>query len=151
MSIARGSTDDRHLSSDLYTNLDAAGAMLLSFRGSFLVFGIMVIAFLLYEARFGYALGVSRNLCEAVGGKPAPASSRCITRTCFWFGDCGTWANAGAFREKLTTGDPVSKVVFWLGDPDRVEGSVYIWPAGKGDVGDFRVTFADGRLVLIER
>jgi hypothetical protein len=104
----------------------------------------------LFELRFGYGLGVSRDLCHAAGGRHATVTGRCVYRTCYWFGNCGTWANPGLFRDRLSRGDHISHVVFWLGEPDQVAGDRYLWSLGKGEISDFSVTIRNARLVSIE-
>jgi hypothetical protein len=149
--LGRFTDIDTNGTNSLISHPDGGGAIPLSRARLFLGFGIVTMAFVMYEARFGYALGVSLDICRAVGGKKATNPNRCITRTCFWFGDCGTWPSPGVYRENLAIGDPVSKAIFWLGDPARIEGTAYVWPIGKGEAGDFRVTFENGRIVHMDR
>jgi hypothetical protein len=103
------------------------------------------------ELRFGYGLGAARGLCEAIGGKHASTSGRCYTRACYVFDDCGTWSSPGSYRDALAPGDHLSKVMFWLGHPARIEADQYVWPVGKGDGAEFRATIRQQRLVSIER
>jgi hypothetical protein len=105
----------------------------------------------LEEARFGFGLGRSRSLCEAIGGKFAPTEGRCVTRACAWFDDCGTWLSPARWRDRLKIGDPVSEVVFWLGRPERIDGDTYYWSGGKPERTTFAATIRDGRLAALDR
>ena len=103
------------------------------------------------EARFGYALGHLRTACEAIGGKFGSAAGRCINRTCYYFGDCGDWASPAVWRDRIEIGDPISKVVFWLGNPQTVDGDLYSWPKGKGGDSTFTAVIKNGRLAQLDR
>jgi hypothetical protein len=104
------------------------------------------------EARYGYILGVSRILCEASGGKHTSAYGlygRCITRACYWFNECGYWAAPTRWLDRVAIGDPVSKVVFWFGEPHIVNG-VYYWGRHKGSDRTFSAQFRNGRLIALD-
>jgi hypothetical protein len=103
------------------------------------------------EARFGDLLGRWRFACEAIGGKFGSAVGRCINRTCYMFEDCGDWAYPAVWRDRIEIGDPISKVIFWLGNPQSVDGEAYSWARGKGDTGSFSAVIRNGRLVALDR
>jgi hypothetical protein len=103
------------------------------------------------EARFGYLLGHWQIACEAIGGKFGSAVGRCINRTCYLFEDCGDWAVPAVWRDRIEIGDPISKVIFWLGSPQNVDGDVYSWSSGKGGRGTFSAVIKNGRLLALDR
>jgi hypothetical protein len=116
---------------------------------------ILVLAVVVEEATQGLLLGLRplRPLCDAVGGKHAnnSFSTRCFTRMCYWLGDCGHWAAPTVWSERVKPGDPVSKVVLWLGEPDQQEGDDLLWSDGKGGDGWIRAVIRNGHLVALER
>ena len=85
--------------------------------------------------------------CKAAGGKWANAQDRCVTRACYTAHNCGYWSGAYHWRSKLAPGDPVSEVVFWLGEPEAIDGDNYYWDYGKGSKDRFSATIRDGRLI----
>jgi hypothetical protein len=99
------------------------------------------------EIRFGRILGLARFPCESLGGKFASAQDRCVTRACYWFNDCGYWAAPSRWRDRVTPGDPISNVVFWLGEPNSRRGDTYFWAYGKPGARLFSTTFHNGRFV----
>jgi hypothetical protein len=48
-------------------------------------------------------------------------------------------------------GDDIATVVFWFGEPTRVDGDIYYWAigAGGGPYRTFSATFRDGRLIIL--
>ena len=114
---------------------------------------VLVIALAVEEAVQGRLLGWRplSPLCEAIGGKHASHSGRCVTRVCYWVGDCGHWAAPVTWWDRLKPGDPTSKIVFWLGEPDRQEGEDLVWQCGKGGEAMCRAVVRNGRLVVLER
>jgi hypothetical protein len=116
---------------------------------------VLVVAFAAEEATQGFFLGLRPlwPLCDAIGGKHAnnAFSTRCFTRLCYWIGDCGHWAAPIVWSDRVKPGDPVWKVVLWLGEPDRMEGEDLLWFTGKGSAGLIRAVIRDGRLVALER
>ena len=90
-------------------------------------------------------------VCDAIGGKHATNSfsTRCLTEQCYWRGDCGQWAAPVSWTNLVAPGDPVSKLVLWLGEPLRQDGEDLLWPYGKGGDGMFRAVVSDGRLVVL--
>ena len=101
------------------------------------------------EATQGRVLGRGPSACEAIGGKPA--IGRCVTPACYWQGDCGHWANPAKWVDRLKPGDPVSKVVFWLGEPLQRDGDDLSWSCGKPSAHSFRAVIRDQRLVSVEQ
>ena len=116
---------------------------------------VLIMALAAEEATQGFLLGLRPlwPLCDAIGGKHANSafSTRCFTRLCYWLGDCGHWAAPIVWSDRVKPGDPISKVVLWLGEPDRREGDDLLWFAGKGDDDLLRATIREGRLVALER
>jgi hypothetical protein len=116
---------------------------------------VLVMALAAEEATQGFLLGLPPlwPLCDAIGGKHANDSfgARCFTRLCYWRGDCGHWAAPIVWSDRVKPGDPISKVVLWLGEPDRQEGDDLVWFAGKGEDGLLRAIIREGRLVALER
>ena len=115
---------------------------------------ILVIALAAEEASHGLLLGLGplAPICDAIGGKRGTNShSRCYTRLCYWIGDCGYWANPEYWWNRLKPGDPKSKIVFWLGEPDRQEDEDLIWHCWKGSDAMCKAVIRDGRLVALER
>jgi hypothetical protein len=110
---------------------------------------IAVVGLLAEEATQGWMLGRGplAPLCRAIGGKAAVG--RCYTRLCYWFGDCGNWTHPSRYIPQLSPGDPVSKVVFWLGEPDTRESERLSWWCGKPSSNSFHATIREGRLVAI--
>lgn len=113
--------------------------------GAALAAAVLVIE----EATQGRVLGQGPSACLAVGGKPA--MGRCVTPVCYWQGDCGHWANPTKWVDRLKPGDPISKVVFWLGEPLQREGEYLSWPCGKPSDNSFHAIIRDERLVSIEQ
>ncbi|WP_374545007.1 hypothetical protein [Rhodoblastus sp.] len=113
-----------------------------------LTLGLLVVLLLAAEElRFGRLLGLARWPCEFSGGKYALMESRCVSRVCYWFDDCGHWASPTRWRDRVAPGDSIATVVFWLGQP-TVHGDTYYWPYGKGGSGRlFATTFREGRFV----
>ncbi|MCW2317646.1 hypothetical protein M2322_003210 [Rhodoblastus acidophilus] len=117
-------------------------------RRVFLAVGSVAVSLLAFEElRYGRILGVAQFPCEFMGGKFASAESRCVTRACYWFDDCGYWAGASHWRERVSPGDAISTVVFWLGQPSGKRGETYFWDYGKPGGRYFATTFRDGRFV----
>lgn len=110
--------------------------------------GLLVVLLLAAEElRFGRLLGLARWPCEFSGGKYALMESRCVSRVCYWFDDCGHWAAPSRWRDRVAPGDSIATVVFWLGQP-MVHGDTYYWSYGKGGSGRlFATTFREGRFV----
>ncbi|MFB6420860.1 MULTISPECIES: hypothetical protein [Bradyrhizobium] len=116
-----------------------------------IMFGAAVVAALVIEeATHGWVLGQSPSACRAMGGKPAPAAGRCIMPACYWLGGCGHWAYPPQWLDRVKPGDPISKVVFWLGEPLQREGEYLSWSCGKAHADSFRAVIRDERLVAIE-
>jgi hypothetical protein len=112
---------------------------------------LLAAGLLAEEVRFGYVLGNSRIACEAIGGKFGSAAARCFNRSCYFFGDCGDWASPAVWRDRIEIGDPISKVIFWLGNPSAADGDTYTWSRGKGGDESFTAVIKDGRLVALDR
>jgi hypothetical protein len=116
---------------------------------------ILAIALVIEEATQGLLLGWRPllPLCDAIGGEHAtgPYSGRSYTRLCYWLGDCGHWAAPVNWMDRLKPGDPRSKIIFWLGEPDRLEGEDLLWQCGKGGDAVCKAVVRDGRLVTLER
>lgn len=114
-----------------------------------IIFGAAVAALLIIEeATKGWVLGQGPAACRAIGGKPA--IGRCVTPVCYWQGDCGQWANPSQWLDRVKPGDPISKVVFWLGEPLQRDGEHLSWSCGKPSSNTFRATIRDERLVALE-
>ncbi|PDT91189.1 hypothetical protein CO669_03980 [Bradyrhizobium sp. Y36] len=114
-----------------------------------IIFGAAVAAILLIEeATKGWVLGQGPAACQAIGGKPA--IGRCVTPVCYWQGDCGQWANPTQWLDHIKPGDPVSKVVLWLGEPLKRDGESFSWSCGKPHTDRFRAIIRDERLVAVE-
>lgn len=115
-----------------------------------IIFGAALVAAVLgiEEATQGRVLGQGPSACRAIGGKPA--IGRCVTPVCYWQGDCGQWANPTQWLDRLKPGDPVSKVVFWLGEPLKRDGEFLSWSCGKPDDHSFRAIIRDDRLIEVE-
>jgi hypothetical protein len=111
--------------------------------------GLLILSVLAAEElRYGRVLGLARGPCEFFGGKYASAQARCVTRACYWFDDCGYWASPSRWRDRIIAGDSIATVIFWLGQPNGVQGDTYSWSYGKGGSERlFAATFRDGRLV----
>lgn len=115
-----------------------------------IIFGAAVAAVLIIEeATKGWVLGQGPAACRAIGGKPA--IGRCVTPVCYWQGDCGQWANPSQWLDRVKPGDPISKVVFWLGEPLQRDGEHLSWSCGKPSSNTFRATIRDERLVALEQ
>jgi len=84
------------------------------------------------EVHSGRLLGASRGICESVGGKLAATDGRYVTRACYWLDNCGEWATPSAWRDRLALGDSISKVVFWLSRPVRIDGDRYFLAVRQG-------------------
>ena len=114
-----------------------------------IIFGVAVAAVLIIEeATKGLVLGQGPAACQAIGGKPA--IGRCVTPACYWQGDCGQWANPTQWLDRLKPGDPISKVVFWLGEPLKREVEYLSWSCGKPHTHSFRAIIRDERLAAVE-
>ncbi|MDA9508979.1 hypothetical protein XI09_30965 [Bradyrhizobium sp. CCBAU 11386] len=115
-----------------------------------IIFGAVLAAAVLVieEAMQGRVLGQGPAACRAIGGKPATA--RCVTPVCYWQGDCGQWANPRQWLDRVKPGDPISKVVFWLGEPLQRDGESFSWSCGKPHTDSFRAIIRDERLVTLE-
>lgn len=90
--------------------------------------------------------------CEAGGGKYASARNRCVTRACYAAHDCGIWTHPERWRDRVKLGDDIPTVVFWLGDPGRIEGDTYYWWTWGASSGPHPIviaTFRGGRLVTL--
>jgi hypothetical protein len=89
--------------------------------------------------------------CNATGGKWGSAINRCVTRACYAAHDCGYWLHPERWRDRVKLGDDIATVVFWLGDPYRIDGDTYYWSGGKGGgpYPSFSATFKDGRLAVL--
>ena len=120
----------------------------------FIIFGAAVAAvvavLIIEEATKGWVLGQGPAACQAIGGKPAIAIGRCVTPVCYWQGDCGQWASPTQWLDRIKPGDPISKVVFWLGDPLKRDGESFFWSCGKPHTDSFRAIIRDERLVAVE-
>lgn len=115
-----------------------------------IIFGVAIAAILIIEeATKGWALGRVPAACRAIGGKPAIGG--CITPVCYWQGDCGQWAYPTQWLDRLKPGDPVARVVFWLGEPLQRDGEYLSWSCGKPSTHSFRAVIRDERLVSVER
>lgn len=100
---------------------------------------------------FGAAIGSSPAvLCEPTDGKLG-AYNYCVTRACYAAHDCGHWLHPERWRDRVKLGDDIATVVFWLGDPSRIDGETYHWIGGKGGgpYPTFSATFKDGRLAVL--
>jgi len=105
------------------------------------------------EATRGYLLLGQTELCEAIGGVRVlgDPTTRCFTRLCYWFGDCGRRNNPGDWAERLKPRDLESKVLLWLGEPDQRQGDYFEWHhCGKFSAGLVTATITGGRLVKAE-
>lgn len=116
-----------------------------------IIFGAVLVmgGLLIEEAMQGWLLGQGPAACRAIGGKPA--IERCVTPVCYWQGDCGHWANPTQWIDRLKPGDPISKVVFWLGDPLQRDDGYMSWSCGKPSTHSFRALIRDERLVSFEQ
>jgi hypothetical protein len=115
-----------------------------------IILGAAVAAILIVEeATKGRLLGQGPAACQAIGGKPA--IGRCVTPVCYWQGDCGQWVNPTRWLDRVKPGDPISKVVFWLGDPLKRDGEYFSWSCGKPSSHTFRAVIRDDRLVEVEQ
>ncbi len=116
----------------------------------FIIFAAVAAAILIIEeATKGWLLGQGPAACQAIGGKPA--IGRCVTPACYWQGDCGHWAYPRQWLDRLKPGDPISKMVFWLGEPLKRDGEYLSWSCGKPDTHSFRAVIRDERLVSVEQ
>ncbi|WP_338827889.1 hypothetical protein [Bradyrhizobium sp. 27S5] len=115
---------------------------------------VLTAAVIAEEVTRGTLLGLRPlwPLCDTIGGKHATnaVSTRCLTRVCYWLGDCGQWAAPVDWTNRVAPGDPVSKLVLWLGEPERRDGADLLWSYGKGGDGMFRAVIADGHLVNLQ-
>ncbi|MBR0826767.1 hypothetical protein JQ596_14550 [Bradyrhizobium manausense] len=109
---------------------------------------VLATALVIEEATQGWILGRGPAACRAIGGKPAIGG--CVTPLCYWQGNCGHWANPVQWVDRLKPGDPISKVVFWLGEPLQRDGEYLSWSCGKPSSNSFRATIRDDRLVELE-
>ncbi|MDF3837950.1 hypothetical protein P3W85_34210 [Cupriavidus basilensis] len=115
-----------------------------------LVAGALILL-ILEEVRYGYVLGAAQTPCELFGGQYASAQSRCVTRFCYWFDNCGYPASPSSQVHHLKTGDPISKIIFWLGNSDGIDGGqTYFWRCGKASNGYFSAKIENDRLVRLE-
>jgi hypothetical protein len=111
------------------------------------------MVFAVEEVTQGAVLGWQplSSLCEALGGKHATVSARCYTRMCYWLGDCGHWVSPPKWANQVKSGDPLSKIIFWLGEPDQREHEVLSWSCGKASENILRAVMRDGYLVSLEQ
>jgi hypothetical protein len=90
--------------------------------------------------------------CRIVGGRWGQAeglAGLCTTRLCYYFGNCGHWASPSLRCSAVKRGDPLSKVVFELGEPDVALPGRLSWRAAKAGSGEIVAEFANGRLTSI--
>jgi hypothetical protein len=90
--------------------------------------------------------------CNAIGGKYASAWNRCVTRGCYASHSCGIWTHPELWRDRVKRGDDIATVVFWLGQPGRIDGDTYYWwtwGANNGPHPIVTVTFHNGRLAAL--
>ena len=94
--------------------------------------------------------GSSRQwACEIRGGKWASARGVCIARDCFKTAECGHWLLPWQWVDRIRPGDSVADVVFWLGEPDKIEGESYYWVGGKPEPAHFKAIIHGGKLVSV--
>ena len=112
---------------------------------------VLAVALAAEEATQGWVLGRGplAPLCWGIGGKAAVG--RCYTRLCYGLGGCGNWTHPARWVNRLKPGDPISKVVFWLGEPLQREDEYLSWWCGKPSSNSFRANVRDGRLVAVEQ
>jgi hypothetical protein len=89
--------------------------------------------------------------CNATGGKWGSAANRCVTRACYAAHDCGYWVHPEEWRDRVKLGDDIATVVFWFGEPMRIDGDTYYWAIGAGGrpYRTFSATFRGGHLAAL--
>jgi len=103
-----------------------------------------ILLFALTGGSFGGGL-----VCDLRGGKYGLVRSECITRECFKTSACGNWLHPSEWLDRIKPGDDLADVVFWLGEPARIDGETYYWDDGKGSGSHFKVMIRNGRLVSV--
>jgi hypothetical protein len=81
------------------------------------------------------------------GGRWASTVGACALRTCDQAGDClGPWLRPGVPCHDIRTGEPYSRVHFYLGNPTTVEGDTVEWVFGKPAGYEVAVTVRAGNV-----
>lgn len=108
------------------------------------ILGLMVVG-LLY-------LGIpgGESACQMVDGKWGSAKHICVTRLCYFVGDCGDWAHPLSRCSYLKPGASIAEVYFQLGNGQKIADDRYAWSRGKGDTGEITAVIRDSRLVSLD-
>jgi hypothetical protein len=88
--------------------------------------------------------------CVFLGGHWASNGSTCITRLCYYTGDCGNWVQVPDYKrpcESLQKGESVPDLYFDLGQPVARTGDHIFWITGKPDPLYTEAIVANERLV----
>ncbi len=110
-----------------------------------LIFAAVILSVLFLAAVF-----MSRVGCEFFDGKWGQAEGVCTTRLCYYFGNCGKWAQPVARCLEVKIGDSRAEVVFQFGEPDLDEKTRLSWRMGKGESEMFSAYFEGDTLRAIE-
>ncbi len=105
---------------------------------------LMIILIILFSFIWYYP-NFTKSGCLNFGGKWASNGGYCIDDSCYDTGDCGIWANPVQWCDKLTIGDSIKKVYFWLGNPS-IQGDEYSWEADKASGEIIRAKIVGGKL-----